>query len=133
MLKCTYRPAAQVKNTLKVFKALSDETRLRIINLLLDRECCVCEVMQAMRISQTRASRGLTALYDAGLLKARRDGLWVLYSIDEEGIEKSYAGLTQLIKGGLERNALTALDRERLKTAAREGPCRERLRGLDLS
>ena len=72
---------------LKVFKALSDETRLRIVNLVLERECSVCEIMQAMRISQTRASRGLTVLHNAGILKLRRDGLWVLYSIDEEGIK----------------------------------------------
>ncbi len=43
-------------------KALSDETRLRISSLLLERECCVCEVMQALDISQTRASRNLRHL-----------------------------------------------------------------------
>lgn len=119
-----------MRNVLKAFKALSYETRLRIINLLLDRECCVCEVMQAMRISQTRASRGLTALQDAGLLKARRDGLWVLYSIDQEGIEESYKGLPQLIRSALEGSQIAALDRERLKTAVRESPCIERTKTL---
>ena len=112
-----------MRNILKVFKALSDETRLRIVNLLLERECCVCEVVQAMRISQTRASRNLGTLHDAGLLKAKRDGLWVLYSIDEETIGKSYPGLTEVIRNTLEGNELAALDRERLKTAIREGPC----------
>lgn len=105
-----------MQNILKVFKALSDETRVRIMNLLLDRECCVCEVVQAMRISQTWASRGLTALHNAGLLKARRDGLWVLYSIDEEGIKKSYAGLSKLIRSALEGSELANLDPGRLKT-----------------
>jgi len=52
----------------KAIKALSDETRIRILNLLAERECCVCEVMQAMEISQTRASRNLGMLYDAGFL-----------------------------------------------------------------
>jgi len=98
------------------------------MNLLLERECSVCEVVQAMRISQTRASRGLTALYDAGLLKTRRDALWVLYSIDEENIEKCYAGLSQLIRSALEGNGLATLDRQQLKTAVREGPCRERMK-----
>ena len=56
-------------------KALSDETRLRILNLLFVRECCVCEVMQVLAISQTRASRNLNLLLGAGFLKVRREGL----------------------------------------------------------
>ena len=49
-------------NLVKATKALSDETRLRILNLLLAGECCVCEVMQVLDISQTRASRNLNVL-----------------------------------------------------------------------
>ncbi|MDP2932098.1 MAG: metalloregulator ArsR/SmtB family transcription factor, partial [Chloroflexota bacterium] len=71
----------------KATKALSDETRLRILNLILEQECCVCEVMQALDISQTRASRNLKVLYDAGFLKQRKEGLWSLYSLDEEGMK----------------------------------------------
>jgi len=120
-----------MQTTLRLFKALSDETRLRIINLLLERECCVCEVMQATKISQTRASRGLTTLYNTGILKARRDGLWVLYSIDEEGMEKSYDCLPKLIRSALKGDELADLDRERLKGAVRESPCVERAKLLN--
>ena len=116
---------------LQAFKALSDETRLRIINLLLERECSVCEVIQAMNISQTRASRGLTTLYNTGILKVRRDGLWVLYSIDEEGINKSYDCLIQLVRNTLKGNELTDVDRERLKSAVRESPCMERAKFIN--
>ena len=108
---------------LRLFKALSDETRLRIANLLLERECSVCEVMQAMKISQTRASRGLTNLYTAGILKVRRDGLWMLYSIDEEIFEKFDDCLTKLIRGALKGDELINLDLERLKSAVRKSPC----------
>ena len=132
MLKCTHGLIViHMWDMLKIFKALSDETRLRIVNLLLARECCVCEVVQAMRISQTRASRGLTTLHNVGLLKARRDGLWVLYSIDEERMEKSYGGLIQFIGSALKGNEIADLDREQLKTAVRESPCRERLKFVD--
>ena len=79
-----------MRELVKAFKALSDETRLRILNLLLERECCVCEVMQALNISQTRASRNLNALYDAGFLKLRKEGLWSLYSIDKEGMREYF-------------------------------------------
>lgn len=112
----------------KVFKALSDETRLRILNLLLERECSVCEVVQATRISQTRASRNLSILHDAGLLKVRREGLWVLYSIDEESVRKFYPSLTEVIRSTLEGDEVAVLDQERLKTAVREGPCVERMK-----
>ena len=112
-----------MQDILKIFQALSEETRLRIINLILERECSVCEIMQAMRISQTRASRGLTILHNAGILKLRRDGLWVLYSINEEGMERYYDCLTQLITSATKNNELADLDRERLKATIRESPC----------
>ena len=111
-----------MRELVKAFKALSDETRLRILNLLLERECCVCEVMQALDISQTRASRNLSALYDAGLLKLRKDGLWSLYSIDREGIKEHFSDLIEAVRKGLEGNEAVALDRERLKKAERIGP-----------
>lgn len=102
----------------KAFKVLSDETRLRILSLLMERECCVCEVMQALDISQSRASRNLGILKDAGFIKSKRDGLWVVYSIDEERVNKH---LIEIIKDALEGNEVAALDRERLKTATRVG------------
>ena len=111
-----------MRELVKAFKALSDETRLRILNLLLERECCVCEVMQALDISQTRASRNLSALYDAGFLKLRKDGLWSLYSLDREGMEEYFSDLVDAVRQGLEGNEAVALDRERLKKAERVGP-----------
>jgi ArsR family transcriptional regulator, arsenate/arsenite/antimonite-responsive transcriptional repressor len=88
--------------------------------------------MQAMRIPQTHASRGLIALRDAGLLKARRDGLWVMYSIDEENLHKFAPNLAQVIRSALAASELAMLDRERLKTATKDGPCKLRLRSLGL-
>ncbi len=111
-----------MRDLVKAMKALSDETRLRILNLLLERECCVCEVMQALEISQTRASRNLSALYDAGFLKLRKEGLWSLYSIDAEGMKPYYADLVEAVRKGLKGNDLVAQDIERLKVAQRVGP-----------
>jgi ArsR family transcriptional regulator len=110
-----------MRQAVKAFKTLSDETRLRILNLILERECCVCEVMQALQISQSKASRGLTALYDAGFLKQRKDGLWSLYSIDTE--TKDYlSDLIAAARKALKGNKVAAQDRERLKKAERMGP-----------
>jgi ArsR family transcriptional regulator len=113
-----------MRELVKAFKALSDETRLRILNLLLERECCVCEVMQALEISQTRASRNLSALYDAGFLKLRKDGLWSLYSIDREGMKEHFHDVVEAVMKGLEGNKEAVMDRERLRKAERVGPSR---------
>jgi ArsR family transcriptional regulator len=77
-----------MQDFIKATAALSDITRLRILNILLVRECCVCEVMQALEISQTRASRNLSILYDAGFLKQRKEGLWTHYAVDREKLVK---------------------------------------------
>jgi len=111
-----------VRDAIKAFKALSDETRLRILNLLLERECCVCEVTQAMDISQTRASRNLKILYDAGFLKLRKDGLWSLYSIDWDGMGVHLKDIVEVTRRAFEGNKQMEIDRERLKTAERVGP-----------
>ncbi len=111
-----------MRDVVKAMKALSDETRLRILNLLMERECCVCEVMQALDISQTRASRNLGALYDAGFLRLRKDGLWSLYTIDEEGMKPYLADLVEAVRKGLEGKKLVEEDRKRLRKAKRVGP-----------
>ena len=111
-----------MRELVKAFKALSDETRLRILNLLLERECCVCEVMQALNISQSRASRNLSSLYDAGFLKLSREGLWALYSIDKEGLKDHYTDLVNAVTKALEGNETASLDRQRLRSAKRVGP-----------
>jgi len=111
-----------MRDLVKAFKALSDETRLRILNLLLERECCVCEVMQALGISQTRASRNLSTLYDAGFLKLRKEGLWSVYSLDRDGMEECYTNLVDAVRKALQNNKVVALDREQLRKAERVGP-----------
>ena len=111
-----------MRELVKAFKALSDETRLRILNLLLERECCVCEVMQVLNISEPRASRNLSALYDAGLLKLRREGLWAVYSIDEESLGEYYVDLIEAVRKALEGNEAARQDRQKLRNATRVGP-----------
>jgi ArsR family transcriptional regulator len=107
---------------IKAAKALSDETRIRILNLLLVRECCVCEVMQVLDISQTRASRNLNLLYDAGFLKLHKDGLWALYSIDWDGMDANLKAIAVAITRAFKVNKIMIEDRERLRKAERVGP-----------
>ena len=111
-----------MQDLIKAMKALSDETRLRILNILLERECCVCEVMQALDISQSRASRNLGIIQDAGFLKARRNGAWVLYSVDWETANRYAISLAKLLKDFPIGDELLAIDKERLKKTVKVGP-----------
>jgi ArsR family transcriptional regulator len=102
-------------------KALSDETRLRILNVLLERECCVCEVMQALDISQSRASRNLGILQEAGFLRTRRDRVWMVYFVDWQATNRYASYLAKLLKDSPVSNEVLAQDKERLKHAVRVG------------
>ena len=67
----------------QVFQALGDSTRLRILGLLMAGEVCVCHIHESLGISQPKASRHLAYLRRAGIVEARRDGLWVHYRLAE--------------------------------------------------
>jgi ArsR family transcriptional regulator len=123
-----------MRDLVKVYKVLSDESRLRVLNLILEKECCVCEVMQALEISQSKASRILSALYDVGFLKLRKDGLWSLYSFDWEGMDAHLKDILETTRRAFEGNKQMKMDRERLKTAERVGlGCVNKVRRTQLS
>ncbi len=69
-----------------IFKALSDETRLRIIKLLEKGELCVCDIVAALDTIQPKASFHLGVLKKAGLLKDRKQGTWTHYRLDESDL-----------------------------------------------
>ena len=65
----------------RLFQALGDATRLRILGLLLTGEVCVCHIHESLKVSQPKASRHLAYLRRAGLVVARREGLWMHYRL----------------------------------------------------
>lgn len=65
----------------QLFKAFADETRLRILNLLAQRECCVCEFQGILRVPQPKISRHLAYLRRSGLVETRKAGKWVMYRL----------------------------------------------------
>ncbi len=71
-----------------IFKALSDGTRLRIVKLLEKGELCVCDIVAAMDIIQPKASFHLGVLREAGLIKDRKQGKWIHYSLNESDMFK---------------------------------------------
>ena len=77
-----------MEKLIDVLKALSDETRLRILNLLYEKELCVCDIMETLQISQAKASRHLIYLKNAGLAKDRKYAQWVYYSMPDNERKK---------------------------------------------
>lgn len=77
--------------SLLYFKALADETRIRLFNILLSHELSVNELVSLMNMGQSRISRHLKILTDSGLLECRRDGIWAFYSVSKKGKEKQFA------------------------------------------
>ncbi len=75
-----------MKELLSIFKALSDETRLRIIKLLEQGELCVCDITAALDMIQPKVSFHLSTLKEAGLIKDRKEGKWTHYSLNEQDL-----------------------------------------------
>ena len=107
---------------LKVLKALSDEVRLRILKVLQERdELCVCEIMEALDISQTRASRNLGILRDAGFVTDRREGFRIYYSINHRKINEYHYQLIKLLSKWLNEEEVVQKDKKRLKRVMKLG------------
>ena len=78
----------------RMFHALADETRLQIIDCLLESEQCVCDLTDFLHIGQSRLSFHLKILKDAGILKDRREGRWIYYALEEDALQELSAVLT---------------------------------------
>jgi ArsR family transcriptional regulator len=75
-----------VNQLVTIFKALSEETRLRILKLLEQGELCVCDIVAAFDMIQPKVSFHLAALKAAGLVKDRKEGKWMHYRIDDSDL-----------------------------------------------
>ena len=81
-----------------VFKAISDETRLKIIDMLSnDIEMCACHILEEFSISQPTLSYHMKILSDSGLVNARRDGAWMKYTLNKERANEVLEFLTCII------------------------------------
>jgi ArsR family transcriptional regulator len=95
-----------MKDVVKIFKALADPTRLRIMLLLGRRELCVCEIMYVLDMEQSRVSHHMRVLRDAGIAEDVREGRWIVYRVPDRAkplLEGLFAGaLRERIEGSVE-------------------------------
>jgi ArsR family transcriptional regulator len=103
-------------------RALADETRLRIVHLLARRgELCVCELESTLEITQSKVSRHLGHLKNAGIVQDRRDGTWVYYRLAAGG-EPILRSLLRTVERALASDEVALRDLERARTC-RRAPC----------
>jgi ArsR family transcriptional regulator, arsenate/arsenite/antimonite-responsive transcriptional repressor len=112
-----------VRSLTKLFRALGDETRLRIVALLSHGELCVCHLEAALELSQPNVSRQLGILRMAGVVDARRNGTWVYYALapqEHEAVEAMLGALTKTF--GAER--AIAADHAKLRKSCGPSACK---------
>lgn len=78
------------RKTALIFKALGDENRLRILQLLQNGETCACKLLEALNITQPTLSHHMKILCDAGIVDYRKEGKWMHYRISAEGRKSLY-------------------------------------------
>ncbi|PKM88857.1 MAG: transcriptional regulator [Firmicutes bacterium HGW-Firmicutes-12] len=84
------------KQLVQCFKALSDETRIKIYHMLADGELCACKILEDFQISQPTLSYHMRILSDCGLVNGKRDGVWMRYTINRDNLEKLKVFLNQI-------------------------------------
>jgi DNA-binding transcriptional ArsR family regulator len=112
--------SVDMDNYLKVLKALTDETRLRIINLLYERELCVCDIGDILGTTQTKISRHLAYLRNADLVRDRKIAQWSFYSLHRSSGLKY---VDELVHGVLRSLDVYRHDLDLLKKKEKAGDC----------
>jgi ArsR family transcriptional regulator len=104
-----------MKKIAQKFKALSDETRLRILALLINGEMCVCDLMAILDLPQSTVSRHLAYLRNAGWVEDRRQGVWMYYQL-VDGDDTFSRELRTVLETHLSASPQALRDREALAT-----------------
>jgi len=113
-----------MKDLLKVMRALSDPSRVKIIKMLKQKVMCVCELTCALGLAQPTVSRHLKVLEDAGLISSRKEGLWVNYFLPQEAGNLFAAAMLSHLDTWLEVEPEIINLKEKLPLLSRENICK---------
>ncbi|MEN8222175.1 MAG: metalloregulator ArsR/SmtB family transcription factor [Acidobacteriota bacterium] len=110
-----------IKKTEKIFKALGEKNRLRIINMLMARPMCVCEITEILNFSQSTVSGHLRILKEAEIIEDTKEGLWVEYSlVKRDDLNKS---IFKLLRTMFEEDLVLIRERRSALKADRQVLC----------
>jgi ArsR family transcriptional regulator len=104
-----------MQEMVKIAKALADESRVRMLKLLLERDICVREMQEIMGISQPQVSRNLKTLMDAGFLKRWREGKCIAYVADRNSNNRFCKAILDTLAESFSDNTAVSRDKERLQ------------------
>lgn len=121
-----------MKELIKVFKALSDPNRIKILKLLEIKPMCVCELKEALGVSQPAVSKHLRVLEDANLVDFKKDGMWVNYFLKTESPNTYARAILNELKSWINqdpeivhlKNIAPSLNREEIKRRQNKVECK---------
>lgn len=104
-----------LRDFIKLSKAISDETRVRILKLLKNQELCVCQLMAILGMGQSTVSKHLGILKNAGLVEVRKDWTWSFYKLSKEEMNTYNRNFLKLLSSILNDDSLILKDEKRLR------------------
>ena len=112
-----------MRNLVKIFKALSDSNRIRILKMLQLRPLCVCEITAVLNLATSTVSKHLSLLRDADLILDKKEGKWVIYSLNENSGQTYVTELLPLISRWIPDDETIQKDAKKVKTVDRNILC----------
>ena len=109
-----------IMDIVEMLKAMGDEIRLRILNLLYKQTLCVCDLEEILNISQSNASRHISMLRRTGLVTGQKQAQWIFYRVDENVLEQ-HEFVQKFLDTELDKNKQCVKDMERMKTYRQTG------------
>lgn len=106
---------SEMEEYTKVFKALGDRSRARILKMLEEHELCVCQIREVLGLKQSTVSKHLAILRKAGLVDDRREGTWAFYRLSQRRNGNFDQPQLGLMRNWLNRDPVIRSDRARLK------------------
>lgn len=113
-----------MRNHLKVFKALSDKNRLRIMKMLEARPMCVCEITAVLSLAPSTVSKHLSLLNEAELIEDRKEGKWVNYALASKSRIPFVLEMLKLLRRSLKDDPEVLADMEKAKKVNKVDLCR---------
>jgi ArsR family transcriptional regulator len=107
----------------KIFKALSDQNRLRIIKMLEQKPLCVCEITSILNLATSTVSKHLYLLREAGLISDKKEGKWVNYNLASTFGGQYVQEMLRLFSTWLQEDQVIAADRQKVRTIDRNKIC----------
>ena len=112
-----------MKESVELFKALSDPNRMRIVLMLQVRPLCVCEIQNILKLAPSTVSKHLSVLRNAGFIYDIKDAKWVNYYIDNRSANPLVIDLQNLIKKHITNSDVFQADREKVLSVDRKSVC----------